>query len=361
QVTQLLNQLTIEFGPKSAQLLDGVLLPFIRRTYQLIPGAGSSTAAADSPPLATSGAGNGLRNGSESALGEGPGPGTSSTGVWGRVNSGGSLNGTAFGGEGGGSGGVEETQQQLLAHEVAERSGIQKLYFSVLQHLASNGLAGVLSSPANRSHLDTILQSVLAGLSGTDDAATKKTCVYIFSLLLGGFNRGRSGGRAPDSPSATAANSVAVANGGRGASAGGTKAARAAATQRRALSGKGGGLWTGSGPTVDMEPSVRVGVTAFVLEKAVPAALRCLVDRGPAGLDLRDATAVTATVHMGTLLMEGKLASGGSAGFVGAAAVACECTLQVAEQLQQAVEGAVDGAAVATALKAFSQHVRPAR
>lgn len=246
-------------------------------------------------------------------------------GVWGRVSSGSSLNGTmpTVAAAAGGAG----SQQQLLAHEVAERSGIQKLYFSVLQHLVSNGLAGVLSSPANGSHLDTILQSVLAGLSGTDDAATKKTCLYIFSLLLGGFNRGRSGGCAPNAFAIAATPATAVANGGRGGV--GVKAARAAATQRRSISGKGGGVWTGTGPTVNMEPGVRVGVTAFVLEKVVPAALRCLVERGPAGLDLRDATAVTATMHMGTLLMEGKMASGGSAAFVCAAAVACECTPQV--------------------------------
>ncbi|CAN0406509.1 unnamed protein product, partial [Ectocarpus sp. 12 AP-2014] len=117
-VAQVLNQLTIEYGPKSAQLLDGALMPFIRRTYQLTPGA------------------------------------------------------------------VGAEAQQLLAHEVAERAGFQKLCFSVIQHVSSNGLAGVLSSPTNAPHLDGVLRSVVNGLSGAEDASTKKTCLYIFSLLL---------------------------------------------------------------------------------------------------------------------------------------------------------------------------------
>lgn len=114
-----------------------------------------------------------------------------------------------------------------------------------------------------------------------------------------------------------------------GAEAGGLNAARAAAAQRRSLSGKGGGLWTGSGPTVDMPPMTQAAVTAFVLEEVVPAALKCLVDGAPRGLDLRDAMAVSATVHMGALFKEARAASGGAAGFVGSAALACSCTPQV--------------------------------
>lgn len=333
----MLNQLTIEYGPKSAQILDGALLPFIRRTYQLTPGAGSATAAA------------------ASAGGQGPvasgGGGGGGVGVWSEIGNGNpKLSGarTAAGAEvsrdgsvgGGGGTGIEgaEAQQQLLAHEVAERSGFQKLYFSVVQHLSSNGLAGVLSSPTNGSHLDGVLRSVLGGLSGAEDASTKKTCLYIFSLLLVGFNRGRSGGVAPGGEAQAAGAGKNSANGSAARSAGGAAgggraglkaATRAAATQRRALSGKGGGLWTGSGPTVDMEPGVQAAVTAFVREEVVPAALKCLVDDAPRGLDLRDATAMSAVVHMGALLKEAKAASGGSAGFVGAAALACSCTPQV--------------------------------
>lgn len=271
--------------------------------------------------------GNDSRYDPEQALGEGPGPGTTSMGIWGRVSGGGVVGDIGGGGSGAAAGGGGG-QQHLMAHEIAERSGIQKLYLSILQHLSSNGLAGVLSSPANGSHLDTILQSVLACLSGNDDASTKKTCLYIFSLLLGGLNRGRSGGRATETPVSPESAASPTADGSSVGAAGG-KAARAAAVQRRFVSGKGGGLWTGTGPTFDIEAAARAGVTAFVLEKAVPAALMCLVDRGPAGLDLRDPTAVSATVHMGALLMEGKLASGGSAGFVCVAALACNCTPQV--------------------------------
>lgn len=332
QVTHVLNQLTIEYGPKSAQLLDGVLLPFIRRTYQLTPGAGFATAAA------------------ASAQGQGGGSGVSGAGGWSGIANGTpklpGASSTAAGGAqasrdgsvvcGAGAEGAEAQQQQLLAHEVAERSGFQKLYFSVVQHLSSNGLAGVLSSPTNSSHLDGVLRSLLGGISGAEDASTKKTCLYIFSLLVGGFNRGRSGGVPPAGGAGAGCGGGTgkfSVNGSAGVAAGvaaaGSKATRAAATQRRGLSGKGGGLWTGSGPTVDMEPGVQVAVTAFVREQVVPAALKCLGDGAPTGLDLRDATAMSAVVHMGALLKEAKEASGGSAGFVGAAALACSCTPQV--------------------------------
>ncbi|CAM9694586.1 unnamed protein product, partial [Hapterophycus canaliculatus] len=77
EVTQVLNQLTIEFGPQSAQLLDGILLPFIRRMYQLTPGAGSTTAAT---AAAAPGSANGRAQ--QQALGEGPGPGVPFGGGW---------------------------------------------------------------------------------------------------------------------------------------------------------------------------------------------------------------------------------------------------------------------------------------
>ncbi|CAN0031174.1 unnamed protein product, partial [Ectocarpus sp. 8 AP-2014] len=351
EVAQVLNQLTIEYGPKSAQLLDGALMPFIRRTYQLTPGAGSTTAAAAA--AAANGGGAQQQAGGEGSDSGGGGWPNGTTAKLPAASA--AADGAAA--TGGGAGAVGAEAQQLLAHEVAERAGFQKLCFSVIQHVSSNGLAGVLSSPTNAPHLDGMLRSVVDGLSGAEDASTKKTCLYIFSLLLGGFNRGRSGG-VPAAASAGGANAGeggASANGPAGGAVGGggaKKGLRAAATQRRALSGKGGGLWTGSGPTVDMEPGVQSAVTAFVCERAVPAALKCLVDGAPpTGLDLRDAAAMSAIVNMGALLKEAREASGGSARFVGVAALACSCTPQVAEQLQLAVEGAADGPAIATALK----------
>ncbi|CAM9402974.1 unnamed protein product [Ectocarpus fasciculatus] len=363
EVAQVLNQLTIAYGPKSAQLLDGALLPFIRRTYQLTPGAGSTTAAAAA--AAANGAGAQQQAGGEGSDSGGGGwpNGTTAKSPAAAV----AADGAAAATGGAGAAGAE-AQQQLLAHEVAERAGFQKLCFSVVQHVSSNGLAGVLSSPTNAPHLDGVLRSVVDGLSGAEDASTKKTCLYIFSLLLGGFNRGRSGGVPPAAGGGGAGagdSGASSANGPAGGAAGGggaKKGLRAAATQRRALSGKGGGLWTGSGPTVDMEPGVQSAVTAFVCERAVPAALKCLVDGAPpTGLDLRDAAAMSAIVNMGALLKEAREANGGSARFVGVAALACSCTPQVAEQLQLAVEGAADGPAIATALKAFAQHMRPVR
>ncbi|CAM9754219.1 unnamed protein product, partial [Ectocarpus sp. 13 AM-2016] len=352
EVAQVLNQLTIEYGPKSAQLLDGALMPLIRRTYQLTPGAGSTTAAAAAAAAANGGGAQQQAGGEGSDSGGGGWPNGTTTKL--PAAAAGAADGAATGG---GAGAVGAEAQQLLAHEVAERAGFQKLCFSVIQHVSSNGLAGVLSSPTNAPHLDGVLRSVVDGLSGAEDASTKKTCLYIFSLLLGGFNRGRSGGvpAAAVAGGDGAGDGGASANGPAGGAAGGggaKKGLRAAATQRRALSGKGGGLWTGSGPTVDMEPGVQSAVTAFVCEQAVPAALKCLVDGAPpTGLDLRDAAALSAIVNMGALLKEAREASGGSARFVGVAALACSCTPQVAEQLQLAVEGAADGPAIATALK----------
>ena len=274
-----------------------------------MPGAGLTTAAISEPSA------RGSANGTQYALGTGAGPGVLSGG-WPAITNGGQKSVDMIfpggGGESGTAGG-----SQLLPHEVAERSGILRLYLSVIQHLSSNGLAGVLSSPTNGPHLDGVLRFVLGGISGPEDAATKKTCLYIFSLLLGGFNRGRSGGSDADSGGGGAARTAGVPEGA------GTVA------QRRAPAGKGGGLWQGTGATVDMEPAVRAAVTAFALEEVVPVALRCLVDEAPAGLNLRDATALSAVVHMGGLLKEARTASGGSAGFVGAAALACNCTPQV--------------------------------
>lgn len=329
QVAQVLNQLTIEYGPKSAQLLDGALMPFIHRTYQLTPGAGSTTAAAAA--AAANGGGAQQQAGGEGSDSGGGGWPNGTTARLPAVAA--AADGAAA--TGGGAGAVGAEAQQLLAHEVAERAGFQKLCFSVIQHVSSNGLAGVLSSPTNAPHLDGVLRSVVDGLSDAEDASTKKTCLYIFSLLLGGFNRGRSGGvpAAAVAGGGGAGEGGASANGPAGGAAGGggaKKGLRAAATQRRALSGKGGGLWTGSGPTVDMEPGVQSAVTAFVCERAVPAALKCLVDGAPpTGLDLRDAAAMSAIVNMGALLKEAREASGGSARFVGVAALACSCTPQV--------------------------------
>lgn len=347
QVTQLLNQFTIEFGPKSAQLLDAILLPYVRRTYELIPGAGSASAA--SGVAGADAHGNGTGTGPQQALGEGPGPG-SGGGVWGGLggiidagsrgrtegvnNNGMGTAGTSLSGESRGGRSSAIAGGNLLAHEVAERSAIQKLYLSVIQHVCSNGLAGVLSSPTNGSHLDTILRSILAGLAGLDDAVTKKTCLYIFALLLQGFNRGRSGGRelhAPTLPAAANGGSAGVTTA--TAAAGCVKSTKPAGSHRRSPSGKGGSLWMGTEPTVDMEPSVRVAVTSFVLKEAIPAAIACLVDNGPAGLDLRDAMTVSAMTQMGALMMQAKVANGGSAAFVRAAAVACSCTSQVREML----------------------------
>lgn len=335
QVTQLLNQLTIEYGPKSAQLLDAVLLPYVRRTYELIPGAGSSTAVCSGTGAPVDQHCGTASNGSRHAPGEAPGSGASmkGSGLAGGNGVAAAAVGLAGVGEEGraGNGSQPGGDRKLLAHEVAERSTIQKLYLSVIQHISSNGLAGILSSPTNGSHLDSILRSVLAGLAD-DDAMTKKSCLYIFALLLKGFNRGRSGGRDPDPPAIAEAVGAGPGIGvrvGPVASNGSLDGARAPVTQKRSLGGKGGSLWTGTEPTVDMDPAMRAAVTSFVLDEAVPAAIQCLVDEGAAGLDLRDATALSATVHMGAMILEGKVASGGSAAFVGAAAVKCNCPSQV--------------------------------
>lgn len=285
-----------------------------------MPGAGLSTAAMISDPSSR-----GPSNGTQCALEQASRSGFS--GGWPAVsnvaqNVGFSPGGWGEAGPGAGGG------PQLLPHEVAERSGVMKLYLSVIQHLSSNGLAGVLSSPTNSPYLGGVLRSVLGGIPGSEDAATKKTCLYIFALLLGGFNRGRSGAsladRSPGSGSGATPGSNATAVKGASLTADG-----AGVLQRRGPAGKGGGLWQGTGATVDMEPPVRAGVIDFVLSEVVPAALRCLIDGTPAGLDIRDAIGLSAVVHMGGLFREALVTAGGSAGFVGAAAVGCNCTPQV--------------------------------
>ncbi|CAM9895823.1 unnamed protein product, partial [Choristocarpus tenellus] len=106
EVVQLLNQLTIEFGPKAASLLDGVLLPFIKRTFELMPstsnGATSGVGEAGSGVSKQRGTLEAAEKGS-SALPEAGIP----TGEQAVLGGGGGPAGVAPG--------------QLLAHEVVER------------------------------------------------------------------------------------------------------------------------------------------------------------------------------------------------------------------------------------------------
>ncbi|CAM9488175.1 unnamed protein product, partial [Choristocarpus tenellus] len=221
-------------------------------------------------------------------------------------------------------------------------------------HLVCNGLAGVLSSPANRPHLDGVLLSVLNGIANQEDATAKKSCLSIFALLLRGFNRLQAvtgpGGITTQSNGAV---KPINPSGGREGHGGGMGKVQARARAR------GQGEWNGTDPTVDMDPGAQAGVTAFVLEKGVPAALRCLVVPGTRGLNLRDAVSVSAVNQMGILVLEARTASQGSVDFVGRGALASNCPPQVAKQLQQAVGLATDGPAIAAALKAYSKHMRP--
>lgn len=69
-------------------------------------------------------------------------------------------------------------------HTRVEQLSIQKLSYTVLQHLVSQGATAVLLSPANASSLEAILQSMGEGAIRVEDPLMKKTCLIFFRDLL---------------------------------------------------------------------------------------------------------------------------------------------------------------------------------
>jgi exportin-T len=123
-VSQLMNQLCIKFRADAIGALDTSLLPFLQKCYCL------SSSVVD----------------------------TSSNGM---------------------------SQGEMDApHLRTEQLSIQKLSFSVLQHIVVHRATAILLSPTNISGLETILQTLSNGAITAEDPVMKKSCLVFFRELL---------------------------------------------------------------------------------------------------------------------------------------------------------------------------------
>lgn len=129
-VAQLFNQLCIKFKDNAIPALDAALLPFLQKCHALI-------VALDFPSAA---------------------PPTSS----------------------------EENDDDVMVapHERTEKLSIQKLTFTVLQHVVGHSASAMLFSSTNISSLENILQSMSEGAIHVEDPLMKKTCLVFFRKLL---------------------------------------------------------------------------------------------------------------------------------------------------------------------------------
>jgi exportin-T len=76
------------------------------------------------------------------------------------------------------------TENVAAPHLRTEQLSIQKLTFTVLQHIVTHGATAVLLSPTNASSLENVLQSMSDGAIHVEDAPMKKTCLIFFKELL---------------------------------------------------------------------------------------------------------------------------------------------------------------------------------
>ncbi|KAG5178377.1 armadillo-type protein [Tribonema minus] len=271
EIVQLLNQFCVAFGPKAFAFMDAMLLPLIRKIYDLMP-----------PPVPQSTAAGGAASGG----GGGAGGGT-----------GGLLGG------GGGAGSPLQSPPEPLSHEVLERTALLKQYLSFLTHVVSDGMLGVLCSAANAPQLDAVLQSVLDTLAQVDDPVAKKSCIAAFAAMAKEL--------APDARSAPA-----------------------------------------------LPPAAHAGLQSFVLERAVPAAISCLLSPG---LNVKDANAIGAVNQVGQLLFLARRLQGGGAECVRAALQQQQqvaCPAHSVEQLLGALASAEDAQTMSKSLRGFAAQLR---
>jgi len=73
-------------------------------------------------------------------------------------------------------------------HELVEQEALTKLFFSVVFHIVTHNLMGILFSPTNVPHLESILQVVLQGLEQKHEPVVKKNAISIFALLMKGLS-----------------------------------------------------------------------------------------------------------------------------------------------------------------------------
>lgn len=120
-LAQLFNQLCIKFKTRAVPAMDAALLPFLQKCHSL-----STISTSEAP-----------------------------------------SNGVA-----------------IAPHLRIEQLSIQKLNYTVLQHIAMHEADSILFSPTNVSSLEHILQSMKDGAVHVEDPLMKKTCLVFFKDLL---------------------------------------------------------------------------------------------------------------------------------------------------------------------------------
>jgi hypothetical protein len=78
----------------------------------------------------------------------------------------------------------------VAPHLRIEQLSVQKLTFTVLQHIVTHGVTAVLLSPTNASSLENILQSMSEGAIHVEDPLMKKTCLTFFRELVDQWSGG---------------------------------------------------------------------------------------------------------------------------------------------------------------------------
>jgi exportin-T len=141
-VAQLFNQLCIKFKSEAISVIDTGLLPFLRKCHALI--ATLSTPATNS-----------------------------------------------------------QAATEIAPHLRTEQLSIQKLTFTVLQHIVTHGATAVLLTPTNVSSLENVLQSMSDGAIHVEDAAMKKTCIIFFKEVLDQWTKEPPRNGNTDTPPAT--------------------------------------------------------------------------------------------------------------------------------------------------------------
>ena len=144
-VAQLLNSLSIKFKADAVQAIDAALLPFLQKCHALIATLDSSV----------------------------PSP----------------------------TNGHSQEQTSITApHQRTEQLSIQKLTYTVLQHIVAQNATALLLSPTNIASFESILQSMSEGAIHVEDPLMKKTCLIFFKDLLNQCSGGGNGATASVAP-----------------------------------------------------------------------------------------------------------------------------------------------------------------
>lgn len=84
---------------------------------------------------------------------------------------------------------VAGRSESVPPHLRTEQLSVQKLAFTVLQHIATHKATEVLLSPTNSGHFEIVLKTMSDGAIYLDDPVVKKTCIRFFRELVNQWAR----------------------------------------------------------------------------------------------------------------------------------------------------------------------------